>query len=219
MSFWNGNSAKTSFGIDGEMVDEHLVQLPFLHANIKPPSKVIDVGCTGSPAALQLATIRYNVMGIDYNDYGIKHPNIKFVQGDFNAADLGKEKFDTAIVMNAIEHFGLQYYKRDEILDRQADIRAMTKIKEILSPGGQLIFSSKYGISDLATKSGKPFMRIYDEKALDVLLSAFKIDKTEYYLISDGKNIRQVPKEEAAGARYYGNSRSYAFVCISATKI
>lgn len=207
------------FGMHGETVNEHLIQVPFLFRNIKSPAKVLDVGCTGSPIALQLAMMRYNVTGIDYVDYGVRHQNLRFLQGDFNNFDFGKDKYDIAIVMNAIEHFGLQYYKKDERLDNQADTRAMTKIKEIVNKDSQLIFSAKYGIADTIKLSGKPFMKVYDDKALDVLLSTFKIDVAEYYIVADSKTIRQVPKEEAKGSRHYHNSGTYAFVCMSATKL
>ena len=207
-----------NFGMNGAKVDEHLVEIPFLFRNIKDPSKVLDVGCTGSPVALQLAMMRYNVTGIDYRDYGKQHANMKFIKGDFTSYNFGKERFDIIIAMNSLEHFGLQYYNKSEYLDKQNDVKAMTKIKELMNPGGQLIFACKYGITDLITISRKPYVRIYDDKALDVLLSTFDVKKIEYYMVSDSKNIRQVEREEAAASRYYHNSGTYAFACISAIK-
>ncbi len=211
--------AKLNFGMNGEEVDEHLVQLPFLFRNIKPPAKVLDIGSSGSPAALQLAIMRYNVTGIDFTDYGKRHQNLKSLAGDFNSHNFGKDRFDIVLAMNTIEYMGLQYYKKDELLDKQADIRAMTKAKELMPKGSQLIFSAKYGIPDTITISGKPFMKVYDDKALDVLLSTFHIDAIEYYMVADRKNVRQVPREEAAGSRYYHSSGTYGFVCVSATKL
>lgn len=219
MLFGKSKENALNFGINGDSVDGHLVQLPFLFRNVKPPAKVLDIGCTGSPAALQLAIMRYNVTGIDYTDYGQKHQNLKFIGDDFNSHDFGKERFDIILVMNTVEHMGLQYYRKDEPRDKQADVKAMTKVKELINKGGQLIFTAKYGIPDLITVSGKPFMRVYDDKALDVLLSTFQTDNAEYYMVADHKTIRQVPKEEAAGSRYYHNSGTYGLVCISATKL
>lgn len=214
-----GKSNKTlNFGINGDKVDEHLVEIPFLFRNINGPGKVLDVGCTGSPVPLQLAMMRYNVTGIDYLDYGKQHANMKFIKGDFNSHDFGKEKFDIVIAMNSLGHFGFQYYNKAEYLDKHSDVKAMTKIKEIINKGGQLIFTCKYGISDTITISRKPFVRVYDDKALDVLMSTFDVKKTEYYMVSDAKNIRQVEREEAAASRYYQNSGTYAFACISAIK-
>ncbi len=219
MLFGKSKDDALNFGINGDSVDEHLVQIPFLFRNVKAPAKVLDVGSSRSPAALQLAMMRYNVTGIDFDDYAKRHQNLKSLQGDFNTYDFGKERFDIVIAMNVIEYMGLQYYKKDEPLDKQADVRAMTKIKELVNKGGQLIFSAKYGIPDTITLSGKPFMRVYDDKALDVLLSTFHIDTVEYYMVSDRKNIRQVPREEAAGSRYYHSSGTYGFLCVSATKL
>ena len=213
-----GNDTKMSFGIDGDTFDEHLIEIPFLFRHINPPARAIDIGCTGSPVALQLAAMRYNLVGIDYREYGYKNANLRFIKGDFASHNFGKERFDIVIAMNSIEHFGLKYYSKSEYFDKQADIKAMTKVKELINKGGQLIFSAKYGISDLITQSGKPFMRVYDDKALDVLLSTFDVKNIEYYMISaDKKNIRQVANEEAAGSRYY-QSGTYGFVCVNAIK-
>jgi hypothetical protein len=213
------NNEKLNFGINGEKLDEHLVQLPFLFRNIRPPAKVLDIGSCGSPAALQLAMLRYNVTGIDFSEYARRHQNLRSLTGDFNSYDFKKDRFDIVIAMNTIEYMGLQHYKKDELLDKQADVRAMTKAKELINRGGQLIFSAKYGIPDTITLSGKPFMKVYDDKALDVLLSTFHIDTIEYYMVADRKNVRQVPREEAAASRYYHSSGTYGFVCVSATKL
>ena len=218
MLFGRNAYGKFNFGINGDKVDQHLIQIPFLFRNIGPPSKVLDIGCTGSPVALQLAMMRYNVTGVDYRDYGWQHSNLKFLKGDFSAQNFGKEKFDVVVSINSIEHFGLQYYNKSEYLDKQNDVKVMTKVKEIMNKGGQLIFSCNYGISDMITSSGKPFARVYDDKALDVLLSTFDVKTTEYYMVSDSKNIRQVAREEASSSRHYHNSGTYAFACISAIK-
>ncbi len=207
------------FGMKGKELNEHLVQIPFLFRNIRAPAKVLDIGCSSSPVALQLAMLIYNVTGIDYTQYGMRHQNLRFLKGDFNQYNFGKDRFDIVVAMNTIEHMGLEYYGNETLLDKQADIKAMTKAKELLEKGGQLIFSAKYGIPDTITISGKPFLRVYDDKALDVLLSAMHVDNIEYYMVADRKNIRQVPREEAAGSRYYSKSGTYSIVCVSATKI
>ena len=216
--FFGKNQMEFNFGTTGGKVDEHLVEIPFLFRNIKDRAKVLDVGCTGSPVALQLAMMRYNVTCIDYLEYGRQHANMRFIKGDFSSHDFAKEKFDIVIAMNSLEHFGLQYYNKSEYLDKQGDVKAMTKIKELMNKSGQLIFTCKYGISDLITISGKPFSRVYDDKALDVMLSTFESRSIEYYMVSDSKNIRQVAREEAAASRYYHNSGTYAVACISAIK-
>ena len=219
MFFGKDESRSFHFGMSGDKVDSHLMQIPFLFRKISGPSKVLDIGCTGSPVALQLAMLRYNVTGIDYNDYGKQHANLNFIKGDFIAHDFGKEKFDIVVAINSLEHFGLQHYNKSEYLDKQNDVKAMTKVKEIMNRGGQLIFSCNYGISDLIAIRGKPFARVYDDKALDVMLSTFDVKSTEYYIISDSKTIRQAEKQEAQACRYYLKSGSYAFACISAVKL
>ncbi len=218
MFFGKGEGSGFSFGISGGKVDPHLMQIPFLFRKIAPPAKVLDIGCTGSPVALQLAMMRYNVTGIDYIDYGRQHANLKFIKGDFSSHDFGKEKFDIVIAINSLEYFGLQHYSKSEYLDKQGDVKAMTKVKEIMNPGGQLIFSCNYGISDLIAAGGKSFVRVYDDKALDVMLSTFDVKAIEYYIVSDSKSMRQVEKQEAQSCRHYPKSGSYAFACISATK-
>lgn len=215
-SFIKG-SGKTSLGFDNGRIDERFIQLPFVFRYIKQtPAKVLDIGCTDSLLAIQLAALKYNVFGIDYRDYSYQHNNLKFIKDDFNFRNFGKEKYDVILVMNAVEHFGLQYYKKDEFLDKQADVKAMTKVKELMNPGGQLIFSAKYGIQDIITKNGKPYERIYEDKNLDVLLSAFDIKNVEYYMLSNYTTIRQVEKQELIGTRHYEGNGTYGFVCVNA---
>ena len=206
------------FGMDGSGIDEHLITLPFLFRHIKPASKILDIGCTGSPASMLLSILRYNVTGIDYIDYPKQHPNMKFIKGNFNGHDFGKERYDIVLSMNAVCHFGLQYYDKSEPKDMQADVVAMTKVKELINKGGQLIFTCMYGIQEIVTESGKAFSRVYDDRLLDVLLSTFEVQNTEYYMITDRKNIRQVPREEAMQSRHYRNSGTYAIACINAFK-
>ncbi len=211
--------APLNFGINGHAVDEHLIALPFLFRHVNNPSKVLDIGCTGSPASMLLSILRYNVTGIDYTDYPRPHPNMKFIKGDFNTHNFGKERFDIVLSMSAVCHFGLQYYNRSEPRDRQADVVAMTKVKELMNKGGQLIFTCMYGIPEIVTESGRPFARVYDDKSLDVLLSTFEIKNTEYYMITDRKNVRQIPREEAMASRHYRTSGTYAIACINAAKL
>jgi SAM-dependent methyltransferase len=208
---------RVSMGFDSGKMDEHIMQLPFIFRYIRqPPAKVLEIGCAGSLVPIQLAALRYNVFGMDYADYPFQHNNLRFIKDDFNFHNFGKETYDVIIVNNAVEHFGLQYYKKDEPLDKQADVKAMTKVKEIINHGGQLLFSTKYGISDLITKDGKPFEKIYDDKALDVLLSVFEIKNIEYYMLSNYSSVRQVEKQELIGTRHYEGNGSYGFVCVNA---
>ena len=66
MLFGKSNKA-LNFGINGDKVDEHLVEIPFLFRNINGPAKVLDVGCTGSPVPLQLAMMRYEFISLFMN--------------------------------------------------------------------------------------------------------------------------------------------------------
>lgn len=216
-SLAKGEGDKVSFGYEGGRIDEHLAQLPFVFRHLRaPPAKILEIGCAGTILPIQLSMLKYNVIGIDYRDYLLQHNNFRFIKDDFKTHNFGKDRFDAIIAINSIEHFGLQYYKRDEPLDKQADVQAMTKVKELIVPGGQLIFSAKYGVPDMITKGGRLFERVYDDKALDVLLSTFDVKNTEYYMLSDSKAVRQVEKEELLGTRHYENSGTYGFVCINA---
>jgi SAM-dependent methyltransferase len=157
-------------------IGERIVEIPFLYKNLdfNLSKNVLDLGCVGSKISLQLASIGYNVVGIDFRPLIFKHKNLKFIQGNFFNIELPYESFDYVICVSVIEHIGLPAYNIKPF--EQGDKKAVEKIYDLLKKGGKLILTVPFGKATV-----NQFERNYDQKSLNQLLKMFKIEEFEIY--------------------------------------
>jgi len=155
---------------------ERVVEIPFVLENINSQenSKILDFGCARSPLPLYLANKGYKVIGSDLRDYNLKHPNFKFIKGDFMKIDFSKQYFDVIISVSVLEHVGLEKYGSNKF--ERGDIKVMKKFKQLLTKNGKLIITVPYGKEEFSY-----MMRIYNRDSLKRLLKGYKIEKEEYY--------------------------------------
>lgn len=188
-----------------------LIQLPFLFRYIRDsPASVVDIGCSESMAPVQLSMMGYDVTGIDIRDYKYTHEHFTFIKDDFVEHGFSK-KFDIAVNISAIEHFGLQTYGTIKA-DPAADLKAMRKIHAMLKPGGQLIFTSPYGLHEIVGT----FERVYDEEDLKKLFRGFRILNKEYYKVVKYRQIERINQEQASRMKHMNDT--YAVVLVNAQK-
>ena len=195
---------------------ERMIEIPFLFMNIMPPpAKVLDIGCCEAIYPIQLAMMGYDVIGVDTRQYGFQHENFRFIKSDFlKLNEFKKESFDVILNISSIEHFGLKAYgNRDR--DPDADSAAMQKIKDLLKPGGQLIFTAPFGQKGRLLE----FERIYDTHEINYLLRGFKIVNDVYYEVYQNKRIQEISKSQAEKIKHAINSPISGTVCINAKKI
>ena len=201
-------------GIYGNaLYNERLVELPVVFANIQPaPSTVLDIGCAESMLPIQLAMLGYHVTGIDIRDYGYTHSSFDFIKDDFLTHKfIGK--YDIILNISAIEHFGLSVYGNKQ-QNAKADKEAIAKVKSLLKPKGQFIFTAPFGVHETI----KDFERIYDMADLSRLLpfDDFAIKDMEFYKVSKHKALGRITEKEASEIRY--GEDLYAVVLINAFK-
>ena len=157
-------------------IGERIAEIPFLYKNLnfKKVNKILDLGCVGSKISLQLATLGYDIVGIDMRPYLFKHRNIKFIQGNFLEIDLPLESFDCIICISTLEHIGLPAYNIKPFKD--GDEKTIVKMHKILKKGGSLILTVPFGKGIV----GK-FERNYNSNKLKNLLQNFEIQALEIY--------------------------------------
>ncbi len=157
-------------------IGERIVEIPFLYKNLDydKNNKILDLGCVGSKISLQLASLGFNVVGIDFRPFIFKHKNLEFIQGNFFEINLPAESFDCVICISTIEHIGLLAYNLKPF--DQGDKKAIEKIYTLLKKGGKLILTVPYGKAII-----NQFERNYDQKSLNQLIKMFKIDEFEIY--------------------------------------
>jgi SAM-dependent methyltransferase len=153
-----------------------IVEYPYVIRNVSVPtsSKILVFGGWNDFAALQLASLGFNIVAFDLQDNVFHHPNFKYVKGDFlvTSKDFMDNYFEAAIALSSIEHVGLDAYKGPLI--ESGDELVVKQIHRLLKPGGTFIFTVPFGRKGAYPKK-KPNYRKYDREALHHLLQDFKI--------------------------------------------
>jgi hypothetical protein len=148
-------------------------------ANVPPgPCRALDIGCVGSPISLILASMGYEVVGIDLRaGMPFMLESFQFVQGDFNQIPLEPASFDLVVCCSTVEHIGLagRYGSRE---DPEGDIKAMSKVLTVLKPMGTCILTVPVGLDGVY----RPWHRVYGKERLPRLLHGFSIVKCRYFV-------------------------------------
>jgi hypothetical protein len=64
-------------------VNERIIEIPWVFMNLGlKQGKILDVGCCWSAVSIELASMGFEVWGIDINPCALTHPNFKFIQDD-----------------------------------------------------------------------------------------------------------------------------------------
>lgn len=140
------------------LVNERVIEYPYIFQRIKPGAKVLDIGCVSSRLPIQLASLGHEVHGVDVQDYPFRHTNFHFHKEDIFRWN-PTEKFDSIILLSTIEHFGLGGYGDSVVED--PDTKAVERITGWLKPGGQTLVTTPFGRPGQTSKH-----RIYDRARL-----------------------------------------------------
>ncbi len=166
-------------------INERIVEIPFVLQNI-PQRKdllILDLGCVESPLPLYLASLGYNILGLDYRNYPYFHPNLRFVRANALQLPFKEEIFDIVISVSTLEHIGLGYYE-DPTMDGDSDFKVVREIYRVLKKKGLAIitlpFGRKYQVSSQ--------QRIYSQERLNILFTDFLIQTQQFFINFEGKN-------------------------------
>lgn len=165
------------------LVNERVIEYPYIFQRIRPGAKILDIGCVSSRLPIQLASLGHETHGVDVQEYAFRHANFHFHKEDifrWNPATF----FDSIVLISTIEHFGLGGYGDAVVED--PDRRAIERIARWLKPGGQMLVTTPFGKPGQTSKH-----RIYDHARLKRVFSDDKfIWKDErYFQRADGSWI------------------------------
>ena len=153
-------------------VNERIVEQPFVFgalAALPAGSRIIDVGGSESTVGLSLATLGHEVTLVDPRAHPLAHPNLRHAACRLDELDPAAAGFDAAVVLSAVEHFGLEHYGLDAV-DERLDLAALVTLRERLRPGGLLVLTAPFGIASVDS-----FQRVYDEAGLGELLTGWEV--------------------------------------------
>lgn len=154
---------------------------PFVLLNWDLPkeSKILDFGCGGSSISLGLTSFGYKVTGVDFRFAGYSHKNFTYLKKNFFDIDFKENSFDCVLAISVFEHVGMGHYGEDPIKD--ADIKAMEKIRKILKSNGTIFISVPGGKRKIYEKDGIQYIRIFDPKKIEELCEDFIIEKELFF--------------------------------------
>ena len=169
------------------VTNERIVEYPRILQWLKEGGKVLDIGCVSSRLPIQLASLGYEVHGLDTRPYGFTHPNFRFHQSDlFKWKPEGK--YDVILLVSVIEHFGLGGY--GDLVLPDADKQAIDTVAGWLKDDGQLLVSLPFG-----TPGVTPKHRIYDRQRLNHVFGRFHRHREAYFYRKDGAWVPGNPED------------------------
>jgi SAM-dependent methyltransferase len=170
----------------------------------REPGRVLDLGPGLGFLTFAAASLGHEVVAIDLEprQFRFDHPNVEFIRGDFNQADLGGDSFDQALVCSTIEHVGLGG-RYGSGAKPDADIIAMRRLATLLRPEADVLLTLPVGVDAIF----RPYHRVYGHRRLPELLEQFDLVEHEYWAKVDGRLWSPVDREyalaEDASSSYY----------------
>jgi Caenorhabditis protein of unknown function, DUF268 len=154
------------------LVNERIVEQPYVFgalSGLRPPARILDVGGSESTIALSLACLGHDVHVVDPRGYPLRHPRLR--QSPVTLDELRAElRFDAAIAVSSIEHFGLGAYG-GHARGLAADQAALATVRERLAPGGLFVLT----VPCATEPSVDEFQRVYSFEQLREMLAAWEI--------------------------------------------
>ena len=196
------------------VVNERIVEIPFVfrHLDLPPGAAVLEFGSVKSWVSLALASLGYRVTGVDLRPYRYSHPNVRFLQGDFRAAQLPAASFDGVVAVSAIEHCGLSGYGEEGF--ERGDHEVVAEIRRVLKPGGRFLVTVPFGKAGVSRRG----WRVYDAAALALLLRDFEVRTASYFKGTDRSHWTAASAGELADLDSAAAGFVQGVACVSAVK-
>ncbi|MDD5005789.1 MAG: class I SAM-dependent methyltransferase [Candidatus Omnitrophica bacterium] len=159
------------------MYQERTCEYPFVLTRLKlKKGKVADFGCANSLMISYLASLGFDVFGVDFKEgddskFIHNYPNYSFVRSDICSLPFENEKFDASISISTLEHI------------LSGDKKALEEIVRVTKKDGQIFISMPYGSGEINNLYIEAPHKIYNEKLLKNLLDipGIKIEEAAYF--------------------------------------
>jgi hypothetical protein len=149
-------------------VSERIVEQPYVFGSVATaagPLRILDVGGSESTVALSLASLGHELHVADPRGYRVKHPQLHEHAVRLEELEINS-RFDVALALSAIEHFGLGSYGQPP--GDRMDRVALAEIHRRLTPDGLLVLT----VPCARDSSCDEFQRTYSLSELRDMLAA-----------------------------------------------
>lgn len=172
----------------------------------------LDFGCGGGALGLIAAQSGFDTLAIDLTPvrWHYKHSKLRFLQADLLQTSIPAGSLDLVISCSVFEHVGLSRYGDQQ--DPNGDLKALTRINDLLKPGGLLVCTIPVGIDDVCGV----YHRIYGHQRLPRLFEGYHIEVDAYFVKDDNNLWIEASREMALGFR--GSPTVYAIGAFAARK-
>lgn len=175
----------------------------------KPPCKILEVGAANEDILFVLSRIGYKCAGVDLNCYNRPfHLNYEYFNVDFNQMVSLIEKFDVAISISTLEHFGLSNNIENY------DALAVQNIWNALKPNGVFYVTVPFGKNHTVFHPTNPMWRFYNSESLkNRIIQKFEVLLQRYLIVEPFKQFcvgREITEAEASTFTDYANPAVFA---------
>jgi len=185
---------------------EYAFVVEVLRQHVSEGTTIVDIGSAGSVLPAMMAAMGYRVICFDVREWPIQYPGLDSRVGDLlNGPLFPPNSIDVFTCISTIEHVGLGRY--GDKMQPDGDIQAMTRLREMLKPGGYLVLTVPYGKPAVVY----PAHRIYDANRLEKLTSGFSLVTQKWFGPLEREDVYQQCSE--AETRLVNIHHTYAITC------
>ena len=110
IAFFDGHAAADDYDVFTPQASARIVDAFVRLSGLKPPARVVDLGCGSGTFTALLARAGYDCVGLDISAKLLavgrrKHPHVAFVAGDIEHLPFASESFDGALLSGVVHHF------------------------------------------------------------------------------------------------------------------
>lgn len=163
------------------VVTERILETLFLHTRLpRLPARLLDLGCSGATSAMEMASLGYQVVGMDLDPQLMHHPNFQLIRGDLGHLPFPDQSFDGVVCLSTLARIGSR--EEGTISEGATNQQVIAEVQRVLRRGGRLILTVPFG------KAAQTLAhRVYDLAMLDRLLKPFRRLETAFGA-RDGEN-------------------------------
>jgi SAM-dependent methyltransferase len=182
-------------------VTERILENIFVQTRLPaPPARLLHLGCSHDTGALEMASLGFQVVGVDLRPLPLGHPNFEMVEGELAELPCPDGAFDVVVARGAVARVGLEGRSR-------ADRAAVAEAVRVLRPGGRLLLTVPYGAAAVT-----PTHRVYDRTALAELLGELRVLERAFGLRDGEAWAHSTDERSAAGADSWARVSAVALV-------